>query len=567
METAGWTPVRPMVSIDSSAEAPRQRRAVAADVDSPGGGRSPRVPAGAAGTSASGRHHSNDDATDNGDVMVDFADSRERPAPDDVARDKSTFESKIQPHRNRASDNTPIVAYGRRLRDRPESTRSQPSWPEGTIGGWVPEENLGRDHRAAQISSSPDSERIPLSDWVSGEEPDLDADWHDPPAAGPHQGRQGVGKHVGEPLAVGQEEPQWIDKPSRPSNSADQRRGRDLSEQDPIGRQDPSSGRDRRAPALTQQDPIARAVAAAARDAATDIQGRFDAANDDDDNDGDASAEESGSLAESSAPQPATRARRIGRHWGRYAELWVPESLREARVDPGRRGALILLLIATLAATVTAVGVWRDRPESRPVETSAITGLAVASTRSSPENADPSQSTTPGATSTVLQQESAAQPTAQLVVSVTGLVAHPGLVTLPAGARVADALTAAGGASSDADLTGINLAARLSDGDSVVVGSSNGAPGVTSEVASSGQGPNLSATAGAGGAAGAEIINLNTADEAGLDTLPGVGPVMAQNILAWRETNGSFTNIEQLQEISGIGPSRYAQIAPLVTVS
>ena len=63
------------------------------------------------------------------------------------------------------------------------------------------------------------------------------------------------------------------------------------------------------------------------------------------------------------------------------------------------------------------------------------------------------------------------------------------------------------------------------------------------------------------------LVDLNTADEAALDTLPGVGPVMAQNILAWRETNGKFTTVEQLQEISGIGPSRYAQIRPLVTVS
>ena len=62
-------------------------------------------------------------------------------------------------------------------------------------------------------------------------------------------------------------------------------------------------------------------------------------------------------------------------------------------------------------------------------------------------------------------------------------------------------------------------------------------------------------------------MDLNTADEAALDTLPGVGPVMAQNILAWREANGKFTTVEQLQEISGIGPSRYAQISPLVTVS
>ena len=74
----------------------------------------------------------------------------------------------------------------------------------------------------------------------------------------------------------------------------------------------------------------------------------------------------------------AVRARRIGRHWGRFAELWVPEPLRDARVDPGRRGAIVLLLVATLAAVVTAFGVWRDRPEPRPVESSALAALAVS---------------------------------------------------------------------------------------------------------------------------------------------------------------------------------------------
>lgn len=258
--------------------------------------------------------------------------------------------------------------------------------------------------------------------------------------------------------------------------------------------------------------------------------------------------------------------RRVGRQWGRFAELWVPESLRDARVDPGRRGALILLLVAALAASVTAVGVWRDRPEPRAVETSAIAALAGA-----PESADigsAGQATAdPAGTESSAPTAGGPPPSAtvaaasEIVVSVTGLVAQPGLVTLPAGARVAEAIAAAGGASDGADLTGVNLAARLTDGDSVVIGS---AP------ASGSVGSGVSGTAGARGndaPAAAGLVNLNTADEAALDTLPGVGPVMAQNILAWRETNGKFTTIEQLQEISGIGPSRYAQLSPLVTVS
>jgi competence protein ComEA len=90
----------------------------------------------------------------------------------------------------------------------------------------------------------------------------------------------------------------------------------------------------------------------------------------------------------------------------------------------------------------------------------------------------------------------------------------------------------------------------------VAAGSASGATGA----AAAGSG------AGSGGPAAGGLVNLNTADAAALDTLPGVGPVMAQNIIAWRSEHGKFSSVEQLQEISGIGPSRYAQISALVTV-
>lgn len=253
-------------------------------------------------------------------------------------------------------------------------------------------------------------------------------------------------------------------------------------------------------------------------------------------------------------------ARRLSKPFGRFAELWVPEPLRDARVDPGRRGVVVLLLVAALAAVATAFGVWRDQPQPRPVDSSAIAALAVPSV---PGSTSPIPTTVDStAAGDQSADHTAAQPT-EILVSVTGLVARPSVVTLPAGARVADAIAAAGGAAAEADLTGVNLAARLADGDSVVVGSTPasgaGASGFSGATGGSGA---SAATGPAGG-----LINLNTADLAALDTLPGVGPVMAQNILAWRETNGTFSSIEQLQEISGIGPSRYAQISPLVTVS
>ena len=152
-------------------------------------------------------------------------------------------------------------------------------------------------------------------------------------------------------------------------------------------------------------------------------------------------------------------------------------------------------------------------------------------------------------------------PASEILVSVTGLVTNPGVVRLPPGSRVADAIAAAGGTQPGANLTGMNLAAKLADGDSVVVTDTPSASSASGGSAGASGGSAGGSTAAAGGP-----VNLNTADEAALDTLPGVGPVMAQNILAWRETNGRFTSVEQLQEISGIGPSRYAQLAPLVTV-
>ena len=269
---------------------------------------------------------------------------------------------------------------------------------------------------------------------------------------------------------------------------------------------------------------------------------------------------------------PEVRAKRLrNRPWGRLAELWVPESLRDARIDPGRRGLLVLLLIAAVAAVATAIGVWRDRPEPRPVETvalapaSGVTG--VAAIEPAPNSSGPPVSVGVVTAGAVSAPASTAPPT-EIVVSVTGLVAHPGVVTLPVGARVTDAIAASGGSTAEADLTGLNLAAKLADGDSVVIAAA-ATGGANSGVSSAGSAN--SASPGKPGSQGqrtsSQLIDLNTADEAALDSLPGVGPVMAQNILAWRQQNGRFSSVEQLQEISGIGPARYAQISALVTVS
>ncbi|WP_367131333.1 helix-hairpin-helix domain-containing protein [Saccharothrix sp. HUAS TT1] len=130
----------------------------------------------------------------------------------------------------------------------------------------------------------------------------------------------------------------------------------------------------------------------------------------------------------------------------------------------------------------------------------------------------------------------------QLVVNVVGLVPTPGLVTVPNGARVADALHAAGGPDPAADLTPLNLARKVTDGEQIAVGIPVPQP--------------------AGAAAGP--LNLNTATEAQLDTLPGVGPVTAQRIIDRRQKRGPFTSLEQLGEIEGIGDAKLAKLRDLV---
>lgn len=172
--------------------------------------------------------------------------------------------------------------------------------------------------------------------------------------------------------------------------------------------------------------------------------------------------------------------------------------------------------------------------------------------------------------------ESSAPPT-ELVVSVVGLVHRPGLVRLPPQSRVADALNTAGGPRPGADVVSINQAQLLHDGDQILVGFADpvAGPRIKSAVVGS-NGSGAAGSAGAqpgspsapngGGNGGAGKVNLNTADEAALDTLPGVGPVTAKAIIAWRTQHGKFTSVDQLGEVDGIGPSRLAKLRELVVV-
>jgi competence protein ComEA len=151
-------------------------------------------------------------------------------------------------------------------------------------------------------------------------------------------------------------------------------------------------------------------------------------------------------------------------------------------------------------------------------------------------------------------------PTAGLLyVDVSGAVRKPGLYRLPAGSRVADAIEAAGGPARHADLEPLNLAEPLTDGVKVDVAGKGDA--ATAPVASAG-----SVATGAVPSPSVPVVNINTADEPTLELIPGVGPVTANAILAYRNRIGRFSAIEQLLEVNGIGPATIENIRPYISI-
>jgi competence protein ComEA len=152
-------------------------------------------------------------------------------------------------------------------------------------------------------------------------------------------------------------------------------------------------------------------------------------------------------------------------------------------------------------------------------------------------------------------------PAGTVVVHVAGKVRRPGVITLPAGSRVTDAIRAAGGLRPGVDTGSLNLARRLTDGEQIPVGlpavaaSPGGAPGSAPGVppAEPGTVPGTP-------------LDLNTATVEQLQELPGVGPVLARRIVDHRTQHGGFRGVEQLREVSGIGERRFAELKDLVRV-
>jgi competence protein ComEA len=285
-----------------------------------------------------------------------------------------------------------------------------------------------------------------------------------------------------------------------------------------------------------------------------DVDGVFGAADADADGDGDGEGVVTG---------PPTVPLPQGRLAAWRRGLFGRADRRGVRLEPGRPGAVALVLVAAVAAVVAAVGVWTSRPQAEPVR-----GLPTVAVDGAPGAAG-ADGAAGGAGAATRTAGAASSPLVVLVVSVAGRVARPGVVRVPDGARVADVLTAAGGAQPGVDLSGLNLARRVVDGEQIAVGvpPAPDAAGHSPSGGSAGAGGDGSGAAAGPGAAGpAAKIDLNTASVAQLDTLPGVGPVTAQHIVEWRSRNGRFARVEQLREIDGIGERRFQQLRELVTV-
>ncbi|MEU3460200.1 ComEA family DNA-binding protein [Streptomyces sp. NPDC006733] len=218
------------------------------------------------------------------------------------------------------------------------------------------------------------------------------------------------------------------------------------------------------------------------------------------------------------------------------------------------RTAAALLVVLAVAVGFAVQHFWTGRPRtvSAPARIDGPPSgspLSAARDRQSASGSGPSGSGPSGFLPPGFVPAAVAVPRTVLTVDVAGRARRPGVLRLPAGSRVADALAAAGGALPGTDTSALNLARVLSDGEQVVVG---GPPAP----AGPGQGP--------GGGASAGPVSLNSATAEQLETLPGVGPVLARHILDYRAQHGGFASVEQLRDVTGIGDRRFSDLKPLV---
>lgn len=243
---------------------------------------------------------------------------------------------------------------------------------------------------------------------------------------------------------------------------------------------------------------------------------------------------------------------------GQLVERWLPGGHRavdgvRSLVRRHRGAVLAVVFIALVTAVVAGVAMASARPETEAAPPLPAAVSAMANSSSVP----PSSANT------------------HIVVSVVGKVSNPGLVTLTDGARVADAVKAAGGVLPGTDVTALNLARKLADGEQIYVGipipPGAAAPPPDPAVPSDATSPDASTKKSKKGKGTAELapgqkIDLNTASANDLESLPGVGDATAQRIVTWRSQHGSFNSIDQLRDVGGIGDAKFAKLKDLVTV-
>ncbi|HEY7668087.1 MAG TPA: ComEA family DNA-binding protein [Actinomycetota bacterium] len=210
-------------------------------------------------------------------------------------------------------------------------------------------------------------------------------------------------------------------------------------------------------------------------------------------------------------------------------------ALRE-RLD-GLSRAELTGLIVVVALALAGAGLWYARSLPRPIQVAT---------------AGPATGRASGATGATAAAP--ASPAAPVIVDVAGWVRTPGVYEFSSGDRIVDAIARAGGARRGADLAALNLAAPLVDGTQILVPREGEAPpaGVVGAVAT-------------GGAAGG-LVNINTASATELEALPGIGEVLAATIVAYRDEHGPFASVDQLEDVSGIGPSTLEELRDLVTI-
>lgn len=249
---------------------------------------------------------------------------------------------------------------------------------------------------------------------------------------------------------------------------------------------------------------------------------------------------------ESRAGPPGAGERESVETWRHRAGLALRERLPlwlQARAGLERRNVLALAVLLVVAAGFAVQHFWSGRTE---------TVRAPEVVEAAPPHPEPAAEPVPSAAPTGVPGAGT-----EIVVDVSGKVREPGIHRLPAGSRVVDALEAAGGVRPGTDVDGLNRARFLVDGEQVVVG------GPAPVAPAPGHGPGSGGGAPAGGVP-AGPVSLNTATVEQLETLPGVGPVLAQHIVDYRTRHGGFRSVDELREVKGIGERRFADLRDLV---